>query len=315
MSRVINHANRDGLDSGTGEPGRQIRDARLPRLRINRHRHEGIDQRDRIRARFLGDMRHLGDAGHVGGQLHDQRPLRDTLRGGDHFIERTWIAAKLDTAVLRVGTRDVEFVGGNALAFVEDLQGALVVFAGVAEYVGEDDRVLDFPELGQLFIDEGTCPDVLQADRVQHPGCGFVQARGRVSCHRLAREALHDESAELVEMHDILKFQAVAERPAGSDDRVLQLNSGEAHMQVWIDRAPGWRTQGWPPWLAISAAGFNSTGGRSGRGDFPAGGAELSARCGGASASVSTRPVACVGALMPRRDANVTARSTGSAWV
>src|SRR5437870_12097466 len=42
---------------------------------------------------------------------------------------------------------------------------------------------------------------------------------------------------------------------------------------------------------------------------------EFSARRAGASASVSTRPMAWVGALMPSSDAKVTAKSTGSACV
>src|SRR5208283_4947273 len=98
---------------------------------------------------------------------------------------------------------------------------------------------------------------------------------------------------QLVEMNDILKLDPVAKSPAGRDDRVFELNAGDGHAEIQGRLAAifGGGCHCRPPSLAPAS------------------------RCAGASASVSTRPTAWVGALMPSSDANVTARSTGSACV
>src|SRR6201997_2895023 len=113
-----------------------------------------------------------------------------------------------------------------------------------------------------------------------------------------------------MQMHDVFEFEPVAEGAAGGDDRVLELDAGELDAQIRRNFGVGWaRAQGRPPWRRRNEAGFSSLAGLGGFGDRSGGGASLSPRCGGASASFRTRPTAWVGALIPSRDANVTARS------
>ncbi len=131
-----------------------------------------------------------------------------------------------------VRTGHIQFVGRNALAFVQDLDGALVVFAAVAENVGEDHDIFHLAQLGQLLVEKGASSDVLQSDRVEHSRRSFVQARGRIAGHRLRRQSLHHEAAELVQMHHIFELNSVAEGSAGGDHRILQLDAGEADAEI-----------------------------------------------------------------------------------
>jgi hypothetical protein len=161
------------------------------------------------------------------GESLTMRGRRAARRGRDDFIEGPGIAAELQASLRRVGAGDVEFVGGDAFAVIENLDGAFVVFASVAEYVGNDDGVFYLAEFGQLLFQKSRGTDVLQADGVEHSGGSFPEAWRRVADHGLAREAFDDESAELVEMDYVFELDAVAEGSAGGDDGVLELDSGE----------------------------------------------------------------------------------------
>ena len=142
--------------------------------------------------------------------------------------KRPRIAAKLYAAGDCIGTRYVQFVGGNVLAFVQDLNGALVLFAAVAEHVGEDHDIFHLAQLGQLLIDKGARADILQSNRIEHPGRGFIKTRRRIARHGLGRKSLHHKAAQFVEVDHILELNAIAERPAGGDDWILQLDAGNS---------------------------------------------------------------------------------------
>src|SRR5271169_7066746 len=96
---------------------------------------------------------------------------RSTLRRGHNLVERAWIAAELQSSGGGVGTGNIQLVGRDAFAVVEDFDGSFVVFAGVAEDVGEHNDVLELPELRQLLGEERRSADVLQADGVEHASC------------------------------------------------------------------------------------------------------------------------------------------------
>ena len=143
MRRVVDHAQRDGFDRRPRETGRDVGDTRFARLGIDGHGDEGVDQGDGVSARLLCDLRHLRDAGDVGREFYDQRTPRNPLCRGHNLIERPRIAAELQASMGGVWTRDVEFVCGNALAFIENLDGGFVVFARVSEDIGDDHNVFD----------------------------------------------------------------------------------------------------------------------------------------------------------------------------
>ena len=215
-----------------GEPGGYVGDAGLAGVGVDGHGHESVDQRDRVSARFLRDVGHLRDAGHVGRQLDDQRPAGGALRGGNDLVEGARIAAELQPALGGVGAGNVEFVGGDAFAVVENLDGSLVVVAGVAEDIGENHDVLDLLESGQLFREKRGCADVLQADGVKHAGRGLPEARRRIARHGLAGQTFDHESTQLIEVNYIFEFDSVAEGSAGRNDGVLEWNARDGHTQI-----------------------------------------------------------------------------------
>src|ERR1700733_12798255 len=232
MGCVVDHAQGNRFDGGSRESCSDIRDARLARLGVDGHGYEGIDQRDGIGAGFLCDVRHLRDAGYVGRQLDDQGSLRDALRGGHQFVEGARIVSELQSSVGGVGAGDVQFVGGDAFAVVQNFDGSFVVLAGVAKDVGKNHDVFDLSEPGHLFFEKSRSPDVLQTDGVEHTGCSLPQARRRIADHRFARESFDHEPSQLVEVNDIFKLDAISKGSAGRDDGIFKLDAGEAHAQI-----------------------------------------------------------------------------------
>src|SRR5215471_7363179 len=201
----------------------------------------------------------------------------------------------------RIRARDIQFIRGNALSLIQNLQSLFVVSSGVSKDIGKHDDVFHLAQLGKFLVHECACANILKTDRIEHACSRFVQARGRIARHRLLRESLYDKSAKLIEVYYVFEFDAITESATGGDNWIFKIDTGEAHTKV-AHRAP-------PP-EATKAAGFISCCGFDGL--WPGAG-ETSARRGGASASVNTRPTECVGALMPSKEASVTARSTGSA--
>ncbi len=95
----------------------------------------------------------------------------------------------------------------------------LVIFARVAEDIGENDDIFFAAQLGQLLFEKCRSSDVLQADGVEHSGGGFIETRRRIARHGLTRQAFHDKAAQLVEVDDIFELDAVAERATSGNDR------------------------------------------------------------------------------------------------
>jgi hypothetical protein len=192
------------------------------RVGVDGHGDESIDQRDGVGARFLRDAGHLCNAGHVGRKLDDQRPERDAFGASHHFLEGVRIAAELQSAFGCVGAGNVQFVGGNAFAVVENLDGSFVVIAGIAEHVGQHNDILHPLEFGQLLSEKCRGSDVLQADGVEHARSGFPQARRRIANHWLPGKAFDDESTQLGEVNYILELDPIAKGPAGCNDGVFE---------------------------------------------------------------------------------------------
>ena len=147
--------------------------------------------------------------------------------------------------------------------------------------------------LRQLLIEERSRADVLQADGIQHAGGSLPQARRRIADHRLHEERpLTTKPPSLIEVDYVFELDSVAEGAAGRDDGILEVNAGEGHAEIQ------WRFAAFSEEESLRLHGDLAA--------FPG---------ASASASVSTRPTAWVGALIPSSDANVTAMSTGSACV
>src|ERR1051326_4917308 len=106
------------------------------------------------------------------------------LAGRYYFFKHVGIAAKADSALLRIRTRDVELVGGDAFAFVQDANYCFVLLARVAEDIRDHHPVLLACKNRQLVAKEGFCSDVLQTDGVQHSRSSLKHSGWRIAGHR-----------------------------------------------------------------------------------------------------------------------------------
>src|SRR5208283_3036184 len=233
FGRLPHHAQRDRLYGRAGEAGGNVRDSWLAGLGVDRHGDEGIYQRDSVRACVLGGAGYVGNAGYVGRKLHDQGARGDFLHCADHFEQHFGVTAEADASAFGVGARDIQLVGGNTFALVEDAYYVFILLLRVPENIAEENDVADFAEQWKFFFQERWRADVLQAYGVQHSGGGFEQTRMRITGHGLAREALGDEAAKAVQGDYILEFHTVAEASAGRHHGILQRNAGDidAHIE------------------------------------------------------------------------------------
>ena len=161
----------------------------------------------------------------------------------DQFSQHCRILSEAHAALGGVWAGDVQLVGGDSFARIEDVNRLFVVVDGIAEDVGDDHDVGNLLEDGKLFFEEGARPDVLQSDGIEHSSRSFPQARRRIARHGLARKALDDETTELVEGNHVLKFNAVTESAGCSHDGVLQRYAGKAGAHVQRHRRAARRTR------------------------------------------------------------------------
>jgi hypothetical protein len=229
---LVDHADRDGLDGGTGESAGDVCEARLAGFDVDGHGEEGVDEADGVCSSGGADARHGGDGGDVGRELDEQRTLGDVSDFVHQVLERTGIRTEGHAAGMHVGARDIEFVGGDAFGVVESLDNLLVVTDGVAEDVDDDFAGGIAAEGRELFLDELSDADVLKSNGIKHAGGGLDDARRGMAGHGLDGNALGDERADAFERDDLFKFDAVAESAAGGDDRVGQFNAGKLHFHV-----------------------------------------------------------------------------------
>ena len=118
-----------------------------------------------------------------------------------------------------IGAGNVELVARQPLVIFQHARHFHVVFRLVSENIGKDRRP-QFRQRGQFFGDEGAHSHVLQADGIDHAGLGFIDARRGVPFDGLARQALHHQAAQRVEIHLLLKLHSIAERAGGRDHGV-----------------------------------------------------------------------------------------------
>ena len=180
----------------------------------------------------------LGDNLTISGRLVARRAVLN-------LIERARIAAELQPAVRGIGTGNIQLVGRYALALIQNLDGVLVILTRVSKNIRHHHDIFHLPEVRKFFVEKGLGADVLQSDRVQHAGGSFPETRRRVANHRFPRESLHHESAQLGQVHYILKLDSVSKRTTGGDDGVLELNPPNVHAEFGTRLVYG-RAHGWP---------------------------------------------------------------------
>ena len=190
-----------------------------PRLDVDRHRQERIDQRDGVGARLFrraGERRHIG---HVGRELRDHRQARHLPDRADDVEGAVQAAPERDAAFLDVRARDVQLERGHAFRVRQDARELDILVERAAADV-DDHRRAAVAQLRQLFLDEPVDADPLQADRIEHAGGRLDDSFRRMALAFGEEQSLDRDAAEQREVDDVRVFDAVAEAAAGGDDRI-----------------------------------------------------------------------------------------------
>ena len=228
---------RHRLDARPGKPRRDIGNARSARFDVDGHSDEGVDQRERVRPGAFRDAREQRNVRDVGRELDEERIARGLFYGCNDFLRQAGVAAIYDAAAARVGAGNIQFVGRNAFAFIQDFDAPHVIFRGISEHIHHGARFQSAQE-GQLLTQEPLRAHVLKADGVQHSRVRFINARRRIALHGFRRNAFHANRAKLVEVDQVGEFFPVAKRPAGRPHRVLEPHAGDLNFQL---RREFWR--------------------------------------------------------------------------
>ena len=137
----------------------------------------------------------------------------------------------MHSASFDVGAGDVQLVRSQPFGVLQNADHFDIVFEGIAKDVGDDGRI-EFSQYREFFGDERADPDVLESDGVEHPGRGFTEPRGRGAFDRFFRKAFGNEAAEAVQVHEVGKFEAVAEGSTGCENRIPQAQRANFYAEV-----------------------------------------------------------------------------------
>ena len=233
---LVDHAHGNRADRRAAQSADDVRELRPARLDVDGHRQERVHERDRIGAGLFRGARERRHVGHVRRQLGDDRQRRDLADGADDGVRAGEAAAERDAAFLDVGARDVQLEGGDALRVAQDARELDILVDRRPADVDEDDRAA-IAELGQFLAHEAVHADALQADRVQHARRGFDDAGRRVAFALRQEQSFDRNAAERREIDDVAVLDAVAEAPAGRDERIRESQRPDGDRQVHGGRA------------------------------------------------------------------------------
>ena len=132
----------------------------------------------------------------------------------------------------RIRAGDVELVGRQPFRVFEDPNHSDILIDCVAEHVCYDGCAV-LAQRRELLRDKGAHSHILQADGIEHPRRRLAQAGRRGAGHRFEGEALYDDSAQAVQIHEVRKFDAVAEGAAGGQNGIGKAQCADVYGEVY----------------------------------------------------------------------------------
>src|SRR5256884_5373405 len=184
---------RNGLDGGPGEAPLHVADHGAPRAHVDRHAHDGVDHRERVRARLDAAARVLADVGLIRRELGDEGLPRHAAARGPHPRGTAPEAAEGHPAFLHVRAGDVDFHGIDP-RLIEAPRDLDVLLDGGTADVCDEARLAEVElreDAAHYLID----PGVLQPDGIQHAGRSLVHPVRGIAEARLAGRALEHDGA------------------------------------------------------------------------------------------------------------------------
>jgi hypothetical protein len=162
---------------------------------VDRHPHDGIDDRQRVRSGFYTLARVLPNISLIRRELRDQRLLRHRTARGDDARGHFGIVAELNAAFFDVRTRDVDLDRIDRRV-VESTRDFDIVIDRRAADIRDKARFGEV-ERRQYRGDDVLGTRVLQSDRIQHSHRRFVHAMRRISQAWLARRTFEHDAARV----------------------------------------------------------------------------------------------------------------------
>ena len=108
-----------------------------------------------------------------------------------------------------------------------------VFFLGKAADVRHNGLMEDLLKLRDLFGDNGFYTGILKTDGIEHTLGTFRDTRRGITEARILGRTLEGERTEAVDVIKLSKFIAEAERTAGGNDRVIDLDTAKIYFCVY----------------------------------------------------------------------------------
>ncbi len=97
----------------------------------------------------------------------------------------------------------------------------------------DDDGHAERAEIRQVMRDERLDAVVVEADRVEHAGCGLDRSPRRIAGARFLRDRFRENAAEAADVDETFHLAGVAEGARGNEDRIRQPQSAELNGEVY----------------------------------------------------------------------------------
>ncbi len=220
------------VDRRPRQTPRDVTKSRAPLFNVDRHADKRIDDRNRVGAGFLAGAGKFADVRDVGREFDPERQALGRLASlSGHVVGVPRVFVEMESSSFHVRTGDVQFQRRNARAVIEKAGNFKVILQGESHHVHNHVRLV-LAQDREFLRDEFDRADVLPSNGVEHARRGFVDSRRRVPFDRFHGNALHDNSADRVEVHEMRELDSVGEGPAGGHHRVLEPDFANLHRHL-----------------------------------------------------------------------------------
>ena len=191
---LVDHAHGDRPDRRAAQAADDVRQLRPPRLDVDGHRQERVDQRHGVGAGVLGRLARI-EATSVtfGVSFGITGSVRHLPHRADDVERAVQAAAERDAAFLDVRAGDVQLERGTPSAS-DRIRASSTYSSSVVPQMLTMMVAPSRAQLGQLLGDEAVDADALQPDGVQHAGRRLDDARRRMALARLEEQPLDDDA-------------------------------------------------------------------------------------------------------------------------
>src|SRR5262245_24677498 len=206
-------------------------DARLECLRVYSHCKKGICNRQGVRPSLFGRAREFGDVCHIRRELYDERPHGSSPNDADQVTGEVGTLTENHSSVFGIWARDIQFIGCDALTYVQFIDDFCVFVLGKAKHI-YDDCAPGFSQKRHFVSDKAIDADIFQSDGVEHSGWCREQPRWEVTVDRPGGSSFYTNAADPPQICKACELFTVPKSSARSDHRVVEVNAGQFSREI-----------------------------------------------------------------------------------